>query len=609
MSIIKTIKRNKSVLAFSLLLSTLSVNSQSATFNVNDYGDAGDITPGNGICETSTGNAVCTLRAAIGETNALAGADTINLPSGTYTIQSNAAYSNSSGSFFITGELNLIGENASTTIIDANQRDRAMVIQASGNVAISNITIENGNVGASGVGGGILLGGNSLTASISDVVIRNNSANTGAGIAWGSPVNSVTIENSLIENNNGITEPNSPSSTGGGISSSTGSLYIINSNIQNNSSNFGGGISTIGNVALLNSTISGNTADVPQNMNSGYGGGGIHVGSGSDGTFISINSTISGNKSHNSGAGILVVKGSAFLYNTTVTGNIADFSNDGFGVGGGITGSDSLPKPSIYLTNSIIADNTSNSGDGSDCWGFNLGITSYGYNIIGNSSDCTITQSTGDMFGTSTSIIDPLLDVLADNGGNTLTHALKPGSPAIDAGNPSDCLDNIGARLTSDQRGINRHIDGGSGSARCDIGAYEMNYILSANAGADQSAGINDEITLDASNTQSSRGIASYSWTQIAGTSVTLLNSSTDSPSFTAPATPTTLSFELTVTDINGATATDTVNISIADNTTTTTTNNTGGGGGAFDLLLGILSAIFVLFLRQAHKTRSGCRN
>jgi CSLREA domain-containing protein len=60
---------------------------QAATFVVNNVGDAGDAAPGNGVCATA--GAVCTLRAAIQEANALAGADTINFniaPAGAKTI-------------------------------------------------------------------------------------------------------------------------------------------------------------------------------------------------------------------------------------------------------------------------------------------------------------------------------------------------------------------------------------------------------------------------------------------------------------------------------------------------------------------------------------------
>ena len=64
--------------------------------------------------------------------------------------------------------------------------------------------------------------------------------------------------------------------------------------------------------------------------------------------------------------------------------------------------------------------------------------------------------------------------VLAFNGGPTETHALVPGSPAIDAGGPV-CLDPNGNPLLTDQRGKPRIVDGnGDGTSRCDIGAFEF---------------------------------------------------------------------------------------------------------------------------------------
>src|SRR5439155_790888 len=58
---------------------------------------------------------------------------------------------------------------------------------------------------------------------------------------------------------------------------------------------------------------------------------------------------------------------------------------------------------------------------------------------------------------------------LQDNGGPTPTHALLPGSPAIDA-DGSDC-----PPPATDQRGFPRPVDGNDdGVATCDIGAYEL---------------------------------------------------------------------------------------------------------------------------------------
>jgi hypothetical protein len=68
---------------------------------------------------------------------------------------------------------------------------------------------------------------------------------------------------------------------------------------------------------------------------------------------------------------------------------------------------------------------------------------------------------------------DPLLEPLADYGGLTETHALAPGSPAIDAGDNFACTD-------EDQRGLSRPFDGdGDGQRVCDIGSYESHRCLS----------------------------------------------------------------------------------------------------------------------------------
>jgi hypothetical protein len=74
---------------------------------------------------------------------------------------------------------------------------------------------------------------------------------------------------------------------------------------------------------------------------------------------------------------------------------------------------------------------------------------------------------------------DILNPTLALHGGSTQTHALVPGSPAIDAAGPV-CLDADGEPLTTDQRGQPRPVDGdGDGIAACDIGAFEFFPVVS----------------------------------------------------------------------------------------------------------------------------------
>jgi hypothetical protein len=88
-----------------------------------------------------------------------------------------------------------------------------------------------------------------------------------------------------------------------------------------------------------------------------------------------------------------------------------------------------------------------------------------------------------------------------------------------------------------------------------------------ANAGNDQTVNEGDNVGLDGSGSSDPDGtIDSYSWTQTAGTSATLDGASTASPSFTAPdvgADGDTLTFELTVTDDEGATDTDTIDVTV----------------------------------------------
>jgi hypothetical protein len=51
----------------------------------NSLGDVLDANPGDGVCETATGNGICTLRAAVMEANATPGHDNIIVPAGTST--------------------------------------------------------------------------------------------------------------------------------------------------------------------------------------------------------------------------------------------------------------------------------------------------------------------------------------------------------------------------------------------------------------------------------------------------------------------------------------------------------------------------------------------
>jgi hypothetical protein len=184
-----------------------------------------------------------------------------------------------------------------------------------------------------------------------------------------------------------------------------------------------------------------------------------------------VNSTISGNssgmagpsnstpRSDGDGGGIYGtgnVRGK--LRNATIAHNTARTGRGG-GVAAGSGG--------LRVANSILAGNTA--GKEPDCRG---SLLSDGHNLIGSDEGCNGIAAEGDQLGTPELPIDPMLDALQDNGGPTFTHALLPGSPAIDGGNPDGCTDASGEPLASDQRGEPR-AQGAGAEPVCDIGAYE----------------------------------------------------------------------------------------------------------------------------------------
>ncbi|MBK8022880.1 MAG: hypothetical protein IPK19_15975 [Chloroflexi bacterium] len=229
----------------------------------------------------------------------------------------------------------------------------------------------------------------------------------------------------------------------GGAIVSDGTLTITNSTISSNVARHGGAISTTASATtiLTNSLIANNQAD--------RNGGAVDM---SSGTMFIINSTISGNSvtggSPSSGGGALFSFGSATItiINSTITNNTAARAERSgiFHTGGTLT-----------IQNSIIANNNgANNCDGT--------ITDGGNNID-NGPSCGF--GAGSFPNTN-----PNLAPLASNGGPTQTHALLPGSPAINAGTNAKAVDQNGAALTTDQRGTGfPRIN----NTTVDIGAYE----------------------------------------------------------------------------------------------------------------------------------------
>jgi predicted outer membrane repeat protein len=228
---------------------------------------------------------------------------------------------------------------------------------------------------------------------------------------------------------------------GGAIHNQPGALTVTDSTFSGNSATNGGAIYNLeGWVRITSSTFSGNRAT---------NGGGIRNYGDNTGSVSVINSTFSGNSATGSGGAIHNQTSSLYISHSTVAGNSA-------GSGGGIC------NDSMWMHADLQATIVANSLSGNDCAGPHADqpVDDKGDNL---DSDGTCKVGT---------TADPLLGPLQNNGGPTETHALLPGSPAIDT---ATCQDLSGNPLTVDQRGVTRPQDGdGDHVPACDMGAFEL---------------------------------------------------------------------------------------------------------------------------------------
>jgi hypothetical protein len=398
-----------------------------------------------------------------------------------------------SGELLVNKNVTITGPGNATLAMDGNFTSRVFHIGSGKTVSMSGLTLTNGSAGfengggilndhamltidncavqnssaQSGYGGGIYndgFEGNAALTVLNSTVRLNHAAYAGGGIYndAGGGTATVTIMNSTVDANSaaydslpfgggqgggiynddgtmmitgsvvsnnyaGMAGPNFPTGTGGGISN-YGTMTITDSTVRNNQVFFGGGgIDNGGTLTITGSTISGNVASGQHDGQPVGSAGGIA------GTVTLTNSTLSGNSAPLSGGGL---EGGGVIKNCTVSGN----GNGGISTSG------------IDIGNTILNNNSGANIDGT--------AISLGYNISSDDGGGNLTGP-GDQINT-----DPMIGPLQNNGGPTLTHALLPHSPAINAGDP-----NFTPPPFSDQRGspFVRVFNG-----RIDIGAFEV---------------------------------------------------------------------------------------------------------------------------------------
>jgi CSLREA domain-containing protein len=157
------------------------------------------------------------------------------------------------------------------------------------------------------------------------------------------------------------------------------------------------------------------------------------------GTMTVENVTISGNQ----GYGVINLQGGQTQIKfSTIADNVGTYEIWNAGIG-----------RAVEISNSIIAGNTTEG----NCF---QPITSGGHNIdsaVGGTANTCGLDGSNDLINTN-----PQLFPLADNGGNTLTRALGPSSPAINSADSNACSG-------TDQRNVTR-----PQGEQCDRGAFEL---------------------------------------------------------------------------------------------------------------------------------------
>jgi len=261
----------------------------------------------------------------------------------------------------------------------------------------------------------------------------------------------------------GLTIQNGNDVTGGGILIESGRIVsLIDVAVRGNrAAADGGAIAVSGRLTVLRCLIESNIADNQ--------GGAIKIFAGAPATTVT-SSTFTGNTASVGGA--IYNEGDLLLVNDTISGNSASMGSSSIYSGS---------AGNVQILNTIIGRDLNQT----------VSSISGQFQTLGNNIVTDSTGSTGFTNGVNgdqvsqNNAIDPLLGSLANNGGQTDTLALLPGSPAISTGNacartgPCPQLPGVFFQNSRDQRRFIR-----SPSAKAlDVGAFAVSTaIISPNA-------------------------------------------------------------------------------------------------------------------------------
>jgi len=351
------------------------------------------------------------------------------------------------------GVIDITGAGSSATVrgpgadeLTINGSQAGGIFRAS-QLRIENLTLANGRVTGDTARGGCIEADIDVTL-VSSRVTGCNAYGTeyaaGGGVFAGYSVALYTAEVTY----NAAVATYGPA-RGGGISANYVSAYIVDSTISGNvatgTASLGGGLYVLGSSQITRSTIDHNVAD--------DGGGWYCQKSFFQPANCRIqNSTISGNIARVSGGGMVAASPKAHIVvdNTTISFNTAQLGHVGGALLSGTSQADVTFQSSIFSNNAAATSDLAADLD--------TDVT----DLRSRSGGDDVLTTVGRIQPFPLITDDPLLAPLADNGGPTKTHALMPGSPAIDTGNDV-------AGLATDQRGQPRVY-----GAFADIGAYEL---------------------------------------------------------------------------------------------------------------------------------------